>query len=163
MAAPVFAIAISVLVLVETAVAKWWTDVQVPIYQTAVDVQNFARTHPGIYAMGDRSGMVAYLISDPLIQTEGLVMDRTFLEHIRRQDPLIPTLRQYHVRYYVGTAWKPYEGCFHAAEPFQAGETSAHMAGDFCQPAVAGSQHEFFRTRIFDLDAETGQTPASKH
>ncbi len=146
-----FALAVSLVIVGQVSVARWWTDVQPAIYEAAVDIQNFARTHPGIYAMGDRSGMVGYLLPYPVIQTEGLVMDRPFLERIRRQEPLIPALKSYHVRYYVGTSWVPYAGCFHAAEPFQAGKTSAHMVGDFCQPPIAESQHEYFRTRIFDL------------
>ncbi len=146
-----FALAVSLVIVGQVSLARWWTDVQPAIYDAAIDIQNFAKTHPGVYAMGDRSGMVGYLLPYPVIQTEGLVMDRPFLERIRRQESLIPALKAYHVRYYVGTSWVPYTGCFHAVEPFQAGKTSAHMVGDFCQPAIAQSQHEFFRTRIFDL------------
>ena len=150
-----FALLLGILVLAEVAVAKWWTDVQPAIYDAAVDIQNFAKNHSGVYAMGDRSGMVAYLIPYPVIQTEGLVMDRTFLERIRRQEDLITVLNHYGVDYYVGTAWKPYTGCFRAVEPFQAGVTSAHMKAEFCTPALAGSQHEIFRTRIFSVPQET--------
>ncbi len=146
-----FALAVSLVIVGQVCVARWWTDVQPAIYDAAMDIENFAKTHPGVYAMGDRSGMVGYLLPYPVIQTEGLVMDRPFLERIRRQEPLISTLKAYHVRYYVGTSWVPYTGCFHAEEPFQAGKTSAHLVGDFCQPAIAESQHEFFRTRVFDL------------
>jgi len=146
--------AVMLIVLVETGMSKWWTDVQPAIYEAAHDIQQFAKTHPGTYAMGDRSGMVAYLLAYPVIQTEGLVMDRSFLEHIRHQDPLLPTLADYHVRYYVGTAWKPYTGCFHAVEPLQAGKTSAHMLGDLCGTPVASSQHETYQTVIYDLDKE---------
>ena len=102
--------------------------------------------------MGDRSGMVGYMMPYPVVQTEGLVMDRQFLERIRRQDALLPTLSLYHVRYYVGTAWAPYQGCFHAEEPFQAGKTSAHMVGDLCSAPVASWEHDGKRTLVFDLE-----------
>ena len=150
------AMAAAVLLLVagEVAVSKWWTDVQPAIHDAAVDIAAFARTHPGVYAMGDRSGMVSYLIDQPNIQTEGLVMDRAFLERMRRQEPLIDVLRDYHVRYYIGTAWEPYTGCFHAFEPFQAGQTSAHMRSTFCSQPVAVVQYEIYRNIIFDLDKE---------
>ena len=42
------------------------------IYEAALDLQAFSANHPGIYAMGDRSGMPSYLLSDPMVQTEGL-------------------------------------------------------------------------------------------
>ena len=148
-AAVVLAIAVG-----ETVTSEWWTDVQPPIHDAALDIQRFARTHPGTYAMGDRSGMVAYLIPDPIVQTEGLVMDRNFLERMRRQEALLPVLNSYHVRYYVTTSWKAYTGCFHALEPFQAGKTSAHMEGTFCSTPVATAMHETYQTLIFDLENE---------
>ncbi len=152
------AMAVAVLIVLagEFVSSKWWTDVQPALHDAAVDIQGFARTHPGTYAMGDRSGMVAYLIPYPVVQTEGLVMDREYLERMRRQEPLLPALAAMHVRYYVGTSWVPYTGCFHAVEPFQAGKTSAHMEGDLCSQPVGSFQHENFRTRIFDLEKEPG-------
>lgn len=154
-----FAMVMLVVLVGEFATSKWWTDVQPALHDAAVDIQGFAKTHPGVYAMGDRSGMVAYLIPYPVVQTEGLVMDGAYIERMRRQEPLLPALADYHVRYYVGTAWEPYTGCFHAVEPFQAAKTSAHMVGDLCSQPVASFQHENFRTRIFDLEKEPGAKP----
>ena len=153
---PVVTTLVVLLVLGEVAVSKWWTDVQPAIYDAALDIAAFARTHPGTYAMGDRSGMVAYLLRDPLIQTEGLVMDRAFLERIRRQDKLLPTLADYHVRYFIGTSWKSFDGCFHAVEPFQAGKISAHLEGDLCSKPLLDRTHETFQTLLYDLDNEPG-------
>ncbi len=154
---PMLAAAVFVIVVVEVGVSKWWTSVQPAIYAAAVEIEQFSRTHPGVYAMGDRSGMVAYLMPYKVIQTEGLMMDKTFLEHIHHQDPLLPTLAGYGVHYYVGTAWQPYTGCFHAVEPFQAGKTSAHMEGDLCMPPLFTSTHEFYQTLIFDISKPGAQ------
>ncbi len=129
-----------------------WIPGQADFYQTAEEVHDFATTHPGIYAMGDRAGMTAYLLPYPVVQAEGLMMDRGFLLHVRRQDDLRTTLRDYGVRYYVATAWEPYTGCFHAVEPIDAGMDSPHMVSDFCKPPLLRTQHADIQTLIFDLD-----------
>jgi hypothetical protein len=128
-----------------------WTRQQTDIYEASVEIQQFAATHPGTYAMGDRAGRVAYLIPDPLIQTEGLMMDRNYLEYIRRQTPLRETLAHYKVRYYVATAYEPFSGCFKANEPAKAGPNSAHMRAEFCEQPVATYFHNDIETLIFDL------------
>jgi hypothetical protein len=130
-----------------------WTKQQTDIYDASVEIQKFATTHPGTYAMGDRAGRVAYLIPDPVIQTEGLMMDRSYLEYIRRQTPLRDTLAHYNVRYYVATAYEPFQGCFRANEPAKAGPTSAHMRDVFCEKPVATYFHNDIETLIFDLGA----------
>ncbi|MGA2437943.1 MAG: hypothetical protein ABSF57_05460 [Acidobacteriaceae bacterium] len=130
------------------------TGAQFQLYEIAQDVRDFAATHPGRYAMGDRSGMVAYLLPQPMVQTEGLVMDRHFLSEIQRQLPLREVLGEYGVRYYIATAYPPYSaGCFHAVEPAQAGPSSPRMRGDFCEAPVAVFQQRDVRTMVFDLDA----------
>ena len=78
------------------------------MYQSATFISRFSATHPGIYAMGDRAGMVSYLLPYPLVQTEGLVMDRNFLDLIKRRTPLREALEKYGVRYYISVATKPY-------------------------------------------------------
>jgi hypothetical protein len=121
------------------------------IYGAAVDLQAFAGSHPGVYAMGDRAGMPAYLMANPMIQTEGLVMDGRFLDSVRREEPLGQVLARYHVRYYVGSSHAPASGCFAAVEPAQAGPASPHMRGEFCQPPVATYHHGDVYTLVYDL------------
>ena len=70
------------------------------IYDVALQLRAFERSHPGVYAMGGGAGMAGYLLGDPLVQTEGLMMDPGYLLHIRQQDDLLATLRTYGVRYY---------------------------------------------------------------
>ena len=133
--------------------ASVWRPGQLDFYQAAVDVQRFSQSHPGIYAMGDRAGMAAWLLPYPLVQTEGLVMDKTFLEHIRRQDPLLPVLRGYGVRYYIANEWAGeslMEGdCFHAAEPSEILSLSPRMQGLFCDPPLMQVTHQGITTRIY--------------
>jgi hypothetical protein len=123
------------------------------MYEVAVDVTKFSATHPGVYAMGDRSGMVGYLLREPLVQTEGLMMDRDFMTRIAQRMPLREALAPYHVRYYIGTSPKAYNGCFHADEPYQAGPQSPQMKAVFCEQPAATFVHGTYRTMIFDLAA----------
>lgn len=130
------------------------TGAQIQLLEVADDVRDFAATHPGTYAMGDRSGMVGYLLPDPMVQTEGLVMDRDFLNYIRRRAPLRDALKRYGVRYYIATTYPPYaSGCFLAIEPLQAGPASPHMSAEFCEQPAAVFQQRDVRTIIYDLDA----------
>jgi hypothetical protein len=127
---------------------------QQQLYEVAEDVRSFSESHPGIYAMGDRSGMVAYLLPHPMVQTEGLVMDTGFVADIRQQRPLQTTLARYGVRYYIATTYPPYSDpstCFHAVEPQQAGPESPHMTADLCQTPVKTIQQTDVRTQIYDL------------
>ena len=94
-------------------------------YVVATEVRDFAITHPGIYAMGDRAGTVGYLLPGPLVQTEGLMMDLNFLKLIQDKTPLRKALADYDVRYYVSSIVNPsISGCFQAVEPRQAGPKS---------------------------------------
>jgi hypothetical protein len=121
------------------------------IYLEAVDIARFGRTHPGVYAMGDRAGTTGYLLHEPLIQLEGLVMDRTFLANIREQHPLAEVLRQYGVRYYIATNPVQSHGCWLTAEPLIAGTDAPRMRGTFCMPPVAEFPYNGYNTVIFDL------------
>ncbi len=116
----------------------------------AEGIADFTRTHPGRYAMGDRAGMVGYTDGVPTIQTEGLMMDSAFLDHIRRQQPLKQVLREYGVQYYiVFQRGAPHAGCFEAREPANAGPKSPVMRGEFCDPPLAVVPVETGRTLIF--------------
>jgi hypothetical protein len=127
-------------------------------------VSRFAADRPARYAMGDRVGAVAALMDDPIVQTEGLVMDKDFLGHIRRQENLLDVLHHYGVRYYVATTgygpdiataagYGPViSGCFAAREPVLAGPNSPKMQAKLCFPPVATYQLRTHKVWIFDLD-----------
>ena len=116
-------------------------------------LEQFAHSHPVTYAMGDRSGIVSILITDPIIQTEGLVMDKHFLSHIERQDPLVPTLRSYGVRYYVANFYNHVapSGCFQAVEPTMAGKTAKHMGSTICSAPLAQFADDGVDVAVYDL------------
>jgi hypothetical protein len=133
---------------------NWWPVTSVNIYDTAVDMHAFEATHPGIYAMGDRGGKVGYLLDNPMVQVEGLVMDKAFLEHIKRAEDLHTTLRDYNVRYYIATSHQPFSGCFQAVEPYQAGPSSPTLRGEFCSTPIAQFQHANVQTLVYDMERE---------
>ncbi len=143
-----------------------WTVQQADLYATSLELQKFEKTHPGIYAMGDRSGSVGYLMKSPMVQTEGLVMDKAFLNKIREQRPLLDVLKEYGVRYYVGTfsasRQMPGDGCFHAEEPFLAGPASPKMRAVFCQsPVFKVAVPHGRETFVYDLQQPNASGPAS--
>ena len=136
-------------VLIMLAAAQWKIQ-EAAIYEQAIMIQRFSLAHPGVYAMGDRAGRVGYLLNQPLIQTEGLVMDKTFLGYIQRQTSLREVLDRYHVRYYVGTFNEPDKDCYIEDEPFQAGPEFPRMRGRFCNP-TADFESPGERSLIFAL------------
>ncbi|MGI4758647.1 MAG: hypothetical protein ACRYGF_17575 [Janthinobacterium lividum] len=113
------------------------------VAEQATQLNTFAATHPGRYAMGDRAGMFGYLSALPLIQTEGLMMDRGYLQHIRREDDLVTTLARYHVDYYVQFVFdndlreRVQGNCLRAQEPSQAGKDAMRMRSTLCSAPVA--------------------------
>lgn len=120
-------------------------------YLGGAEIAGFANKHPGIYGMGDRAGIPAYLYSGPMVQLEGLVMDKTLLNDIRLQRPLSEVLRDYNVRYYVGVNLSQHGNCWHAIEPIEAGPDAPHMQGDFCMTPVAEFRERGYDAVIFDF------------
>jgi hypothetical protein len=121
-------------------------------YLTAMDIARFGQAHPGVYAMGDHAGTPGYLLDRPLVQLEGLVMDKPFLANIQAQRPLADVLHDYGVRYYIASNAVFRNGCWMATEPRAAGSDAPHMQGAFCNP-VLEFQHSGYHTLIFDLAA----------
>ncbi len=110
--------------------------VEVLIYQRALALRDFARTHPGIYAMGDAAGTPAYLMNEPVLQLEGLMADKPFLKRIRRREPLTEVLNQLHADYYVTNAAQPSGDCYNVREPSKAGPASPVLAAHLCTPPI---------------------------
>ncbi len=137
---PAILYAATVLVLCRTRykVDHWMVEIQHASYI----LETFEHSHPGKYAMGDRAGMFAYITAAPVLQTEGLVMDKSYIEHIRAQDDLRSVLSSYGVNYYVAFVFerhykRQFSGnCFHAKEPSIAGPDSLRMRSDFCEPPI---------------------------
>ncbi len=153
---PNLAIVLAVLGLGAALASRRDTTQTTAILTVADDLAHFARTHPAAtYAMGDRSGLVAWLLPDPLVQTEGLTMDPAFIRLIRAQTPLPEALREVGVRYYVATVYlpphTPIPTCLPVAEPFQAGPSSPHMTATLCARPVARFLNGEFPTLVYDL------------
>jgi hypothetical protein len=147
-------LAVLVLFALTRVVSVRWNEQQPEIVDAARALQQFSLTHPGVYAMGDRSGSVGYLLSQPVVQTEGLMMDREYLSLVAQQLPIRQALAHYRVRYYVGSALEPYVGCFQALEPAQAGPHAPHLRGKFCEQPVANWTFAGVKTVVFDLQGE---------
>ena len=126
------------------------------IFLAAQDLEQFAASHPGVYAMGDRAGTVGYYLPDPLVQTEGLMMDKAFLENIQTQRNLLDVLRQYHVRYFVATNPTPQGPCLLVKEPTQGGRDIPRMEGVFCSTPVHTYKNtdSKYRNVVFDMSLE---------
>jgi hypothetical protein len=125
----------------------------VSILRASEQIAAFESTHKGVYAMGDRSGTVGYLLGSPLVQLEGLVGDRAFYEKLKAGPPLADVLRDYKIDYYVATGLPREQGCYLAREPSQAGPLSPTMRGGLCAEPVAVFENSGFETQIFDKSA----------
>jgi hypothetical protein len=142
------------LIATVVLLSTWWTvnPGQLYVYQTGADMVEFERTHPGIYAMGDRAGKVGYLMRNPLVQLEGLVMDKAFVKMMADHRPLLDVLHHYGVKYYIASSHSPFTGCFHAVESYQAGPRSPTLQADFCNEPIARFSHGDVETLVYSLD-----------
>jgi hypothetical protein len=122
-------------------------------YRYAMDLEAFSRTHEGTYAMGDCAGAPAYVIQQPLVQLEGLVTDRSYLENIKQQRDLKQVLANYGVRYYLIPAPDLVDGCYRAVEPAKPGPDSPKMHAEFCMPAIASFRDGGFPLVVLDLQS----------
>lgn len=102
----------------------------------AFDLAEFAKSHPGRYAMGDRAGIVGYVLDQPVMQLEGLVQNLEFLRDIKRGNDLVAVLQKHGVDYYVARDPEPENGCYRVSEPFQAGPESPRMNALICDEPV---------------------------
>ncbi|HIV69769.1 MAG TPA: hypothetical protein H9903_02435 [Candidatus Aquabacterium excrementipullorum] len=126
-----------------------------PLHESAEFIAaTIAKERVQTVAMGDRAGVVAYLTPAALVQLEGLVMDKAYLDQLRQQQPLLNVLKHYGAQLYIATdplpASKP--GCFLVAEPSQPKDRRNEQ--EICQPVIgkftAKSGHT---TVIFDVRA----------
>ncbi len=108
-----------------------------PVAEAGIKIFDFEKNNPGIYAMGDRSGIVGYLLSSPLIQLEGLVMDRKYLNLLEKSSHIEEILDNYNISYYVGTGLKKNaNNCFMVIEPLQSNGYSRRLESQLCWDEV---------------------------
>ncbi len=111
-----------------------WMFYTFPLYRTSsigqgkVDIlhiaglrlKEFEDHHTGVYAMGDRAGIVGYLMKSPLIQMEGLVMDKKYMTQLYKTRHLKDLLQTYNVDYYIASnPTRIDDSTFVVKEPFQ--------------------------------------------
>jgi hypothetical protein len=121
--------------------------------QRALGLQEFAAAHPGLYSMGDTAGLPSYLIPAPVLQLEGLMADKPFVERIRRQEPLVQALDELGVDYYVTVRPQPNRDCYDVREPYWAGAHSPAMQAQLCIHPVAdiGAPGDPHHALVFDM------------
>jgi hypothetical protein len=119
-----------------------WGESQRSNYTFAFELAERTKDLEGVFAMGDRAGLTAFLLQKPVVQLEGLIADPAMVGHIRRKDPLDKVLREYGVDYLIVFLYRPMDredGCYRVSSPDrgQAGTHSKQMVGKFCkQPVV---------------------------
>jgi hypothetical protein len=109
------------------------------ILALGVQIQDFATTHPGTYAMGDMAGAAGFLLPHGLVQLEGLVSPPPLLTMVRDEAPLDVVFQRFGVDYYVTTGRRDEQGCVSSEEPSAqlAGPRSRRMRGRFCSAPLA--------------------------
>jgi hypothetical protein len=121
------------------------------LFLRAIPIADFAKTHPGRYAMGDGAGAVGFLLPQSLVQLEGLMNDRAMMEDIRSQGRVIDSLRRQKADYYIYTL-RPGDGrCVALREPAQAGPRAPSMSQTVCKPPVFADTTGWISTVIWDV------------
>jgi hypothetical protein len=123
------------------------------IYSSSVKIaEKFANATNDIFAMGDRAGMVGYLLKHPIVHLEGIVMDKKFLQFIKKEENLLNVLKTYNVNYYIATNPEPISnGCYEFVEPRKAGNYSMKMRAVLCQEPFYEFWTGNYHTAIFKI------------
>jgi hypothetical protein len=122
------------------------------LYLAALRIAQFSDSHPGHYAMGDRSAIVGYKLKYPLLQLEGLVMDRRYIDLLRTRTDLLQVLQEYGIKYYVTTNPIQNGECFHFLEPRLAGPDSPKLSMVLCaEPLLTYIAPDGNRSYVFEI------------
>ena len=117
--------------------------------------------HRGVYAMGDGAGTPGWMIDQPIVHLEGLMMSHAFLDRIRQGQPLEHVFRDYHVSYYVAVRLSGVDnnGCLEFVEPSQTQSSSRapHLTMTICPAPVALIEvANRYLVRIYAVDPSSG-------
>ncbi|MDR3661712.1 MAG: hypothetical protein P4L86_15235 [Mycobacterium sp.] len=134
---------------------------QVGISQAAQQLRTYAARHPGVYAMGDAAGTPAWLMDQPVVHLEGLMMSHSFIDLITTQQPLAVAFKRYHVDYYVAVRSEGTNaaGCPTYREPnaTQASVRAPAMRMTICSPPAGEIKTgNGYRMLIYRIDPATG-------
>lgn len=134
---------------------------QQEISVVAHQLQKFSAQHPGVYAMGDAAGAAGFLVDQPIVHLEGLMMSHDFIERIRERQSLEQVFRDYHVNYFISVSSEDAgRGCRHFIEPapLQSSTRAPHMEMTTCAAPVEVIQSgSFYQVRIYRIDPATGK------
>jgi hypothetical protein len=124
------------------------------IYSASVKIaEKLSKDTTDTLAMGDRAGIVGYLLKNPIVHLEGIVMDEKYLKFIRKEEDLKKVLKIYNVKYYIATNPKLIgNGCYEFVEPRKAGNHSLKMRGILCQKPFYEFWMGNYHTAIFKLE-----------
>ena len=109
-------LAVSFLILWQILVMKNILPSENYILQDGIQIAEFAKNHKGNYAMGDRAGIVGFLIKSPVVHTEGLIMNKEYLDDIKNGD-LDLILKKYDIDYYIAGGTEKTDSGWYVQEP----------------------------------------------
>lgn len=164
-----------------------WLFYTFPLYKTSsigegkVDILHIAGLklkafedhHAGIYAMGDRAGIVGYLMKSPLVQVEGLVMDKNYMKRLYSTNHLKDLLQAYRVDYYIASnPTRINDSTFVIQEPFQSNGLSHRITDtirwNICDSFTLASKgifthktNDLYRTIVFKVPESVRQNSLS--
>src|SRR5690606_11972618 len=128
------------------------------IYVHATELAKFGKEHPGVYAMGDRAGLTAFMLDQPVVQLEGLAADQRMVDNIKTERDLVEVLAAYAVDYLIVSVSVPLarrDDCWIVTQPNrrQSGDNTRKMSGQICtapvfefispRPEVDGEVHTY--------------------
>jgi polyhydroxybutyrate depolymerase len=115
----------------------------------SVELAETLRDRQGVFAMGAIAGFATYLLKQPVVQLEGLVGDRSMIDHVRREDELGAVLAEHHVDYLIVSTHhailEKRDGCYVVTQPNAewSGKRVDRMYGELCAEPVV-----YFPTRL---------------
>jgi hypothetical protein len=107
-----------------------------PLQDAAIQIKQFSDDNPGVYAMGDRAGIVGFILGSPVVQLEGIVGDNNLLNNIASQNDLIDFLINNSVNYYIATNPTKAGSCWNLEEPKIPGPSAPRMRGLICNEPI---------------------------
>jgi hypothetical protein len=138
-----------------------WRSVQADIVRVTDFIEAFSRTHPGVYAMGDGAGVPGWVLDQPVVHLEGLMMSHAYIGRIKSERPMSETLRDYGVDYLVVNNVEAHDasGCPILSAPHegQASPRAPKMRMTTCvAPVAMAPKSVYYQVRIYRIDRATG-------
>lgn len=121
------------------------------LYENAMELVEYEKQHPGVYAMGDKAGLISYLIESPLVHLEGLVMDKQYIKDLKSTPKLSDLLEKYNVDYYIANNAKKLDNGYRIEEPFKIHKYVYTSKDTLYQIPVVMEDRLNWKFQVFDL------------